>query len=159
MSSVLNLKRSDSYYSESSPFRGLKPDSEATDALRSLKAEFAKTKAILEQKLEFQETEINEMKEKSIRDKQCYETMFQALKSGLQSEQFQSLDVIKQFHEKQVLEIQNEHKKHKTELEARLVNVNENRNKLELELSETLNQLEKYKLKHSHVVKEKDYHK
>ena len=65
--------------------------------------------------------------------------------------------MIKNIHEKQMEDIQNDYRKTRSKMEAKLIDLKESNNSLEFNLQEAINQLDKLKLKYDHKWQEEEY--
>jgi len=82
-----------------------------------MKIDFIKTKALLEQKIDLQSMEIAELVDRLQREKDCYNAMFTALKSEAKPSQYSNLEAIKQIHEQQVGDMQNDYRSARRKLD------------------------------------------
>lgn len=86
-----------------------------------------------------------------------YESLFKTLKSTSNSKSYQSLELIKRVHEKQIDDIQAEYKKIRIKLETNLVELKETNNNLNFNLKDAVEELDKLKLKYEYKCQESEY--
>lgn len=86
-----------------------------------------------------------------------YESLFKTLRSSSNSKSYQSLELIKRVHEKQLDDIRSEYKKIRNKLENNMVDLKQKSNSLEFNLNEASEELEKLRLKYEYRCQEVEY--
>ena len=101
--------------------------------------------------------EIAELVDRLQREKDCYNAMFTALKSEAKPSQYSNLEAIKQIHEQQVEDMQNDYRSARRKLDWNLGELRQQNNQLEFDLRDVKSRYEKLQLKYEHKVKEEHF--
>lgn len=101
--------------------------------------------------------EMQELKDRFKREKDCYEAMFKALKSESKPQTYQNLVSIRKIHEQQIEEMQTNFQNTRRKLDTSLGELRQKNNQQEFYLRDVKSRYEKLQMKYENKLKEEEF--